>query len=113
MTCEVMAAALATAYRPAMTLLDARPHGDRSGKHRPVTPGAGPLLRSWRQRRRLSQLELACEAEVSTRHLSYVETGRARPSRAFVLHLAELTVEQFFPADAANDAAVRGAAASG
>jgi transcriptional regulator with XRE-family HTH domain len=51
--------------------------------------GAGPLLRAWRQRRRLSQLDLACLAEVSTRHLSCVETGRARPSRAFLLHLCE------------------------
>jgi transcriptional regulator with XRE-family HTH domain len=49
----------------------------------------GPLLRSWREQRRLSQLALADQAEVSTRHLSCVETGRARPSRAFVLHLAE------------------------
>jgi transcriptional regulator with XRE-family HTH domain len=49
----------------------------------------GPLLRSWRESRRLSQLALADQAEVSTRHLSCVETGRARPSRAFVLHLAE------------------------
>jgi transcriptional regulator with XRE-family HTH domain len=49
----------------------------------------GELLRHWRQRRRLSQLELAGEAGVSARHLSFVETGRARPSRAMVLHLAE------------------------
>jgi len=49
----------------------------------------GDLLREWRQRRRLSQLELACEANVSTRHLSFVETGRAAPSREMVLHLAE------------------------
>ena len=49
----------------------------------------GPLLRRWRQHRRLSQLDLANEAEISTRHLSCVETGRARPSRAFVLHVAE------------------------
>ena len=49
----------------------------------------GELLRGWRQHRRLSQLDLANEAEVSTRHLSCVETGRARPSRAFVLHVAE------------------------
>lgn len=51
--------------------------------------GVGDLLRAWRVRRRLSQLDLACEADVSTRHLSYVETGRSRPSRGFVLHLAE------------------------
>lgn len=50
---------------------------------------AGPLLREWRQRRRLSQLELALEAEVSARHLSFVETGRSAPSREMVLHLAE------------------------
>ncbi|MBV8386063.1 MAG: helix-turn-helix transcriptional regulator, partial [Acidimicrobiia bacterium] len=54
----------------------------------PVT-GVGGLLRDWRQRRRLSQLELSVEAEVSTRHLSFVETGRAKPSRELVLHLAE------------------------
>ena len=51
--------------------------------------GVGELLRGWRQHRRLSQLDLANEAEVSTRHLSCVETGRARPSRQFVLHVAE------------------------
>jgi transcriptional regulator with XRE-family HTH domain len=51
---------------------------------------AGQLLRTWRQRRHLSQLELALEAEISTRHLSFVETGRARPSREMLLHLAEL-----------------------
>ena len=50
----------------------------------------GTLLRDWRQRRHLSQLDLACEADVSTRHLSFVETGRAQPSREMVLHLAEL-----------------------
>jgi transcriptional regulator with XRE-family HTH domain len=49
----------------------------------------GGLLREWRQRRRLSQLELACEAEISTRHLSFVETGRATPSREMVMNLAE------------------------
>ncbi len=49
----------------------------------------GELLRQWRQRRRLSQLDLAGEAGVSARHLSFVETGRARPSREMVLHLAE------------------------
>lgn len=49
----------------------------------------GELLRGWRQHRRLSQLDLANEAEVSTRHLSCVETGRAKPSRSFVMHVAE------------------------
>jgi transcriptional regulator with XRE-family HTH domain len=50
---------------------------------------AGTLLREWRQRRRLSQLELADRAGTSTRHLSFVETGRATPSRTMVLKLAE------------------------
>ena len=49
----------------------------------------GPLLRDWRQRRRMSQMELALEAGVSTRHLSFVETGRSRPSAEMVLHLAD------------------------
>jgi len=51
--------------------------------------GVGVLLRGWRQRRRLSQLDLAVEADVSARHLSFVETGRSRPSRELLLHLAE------------------------
>jgi len=54
----------------------------------PKSPGPGELLRSWRQRRRLSQLDLAIEAEVSPRHLSFVETGRSTPSRELLLHLA-------------------------
>ena len=49
----------------------------------------GPLLRDWRQRRRLSQLDVSARAAISTRHLSFLETGRARPSREMVLHLAE------------------------
>lgn len=51
--------------------------------------GAGSLLREWRQVRRMSQLDLSVEAEVSTRHLSFVETGRSTPSRELLLHLAE------------------------
>src|SRR5262245_52182346 len=47
------------------------------------------MLREWRHRRRLSQLELALDSGVSTRHLSFVETGRSRPSAEMVLHLAE------------------------
>jgi transcriptional regulator with XRE-family HTH domain len=49
----------------------------------------GALLRDWRQRRRMSQLDLALEAGVSARHLSFLETGRSKPSREMVLHLAE------------------------
>jgi transcriptional regulator with XRE-family HTH domain len=49
----------------------------------------GDYLRHWRQHRRLSQLDLAQEAEISTRHLSFVETGRSVPSREMVLRLAE------------------------
>ncbi|HEY0141867.1 MAG TPA: helix-turn-helix transcriptional regulator [Thermoanaerobaculia bacterium] len=50
---------------------------------------AGDLLREWRTRRRLSQLTLSLEADISARHLSFLETGRAQPSREMVLHLAE------------------------
>ncbi len=53
------------------------------------TQAVGGLLREWRQRRRLSQLDLACDAGISTRHLSFVETGRAHPSRDMLLHLSE------------------------
>jgi transcriptional regulator with XRE-family HTH domain len=49
----------------------------------------GGLLRDWRQRRRLSQMDLALEAGISTRHLSFVETGRSRPSPDMVVTLAE------------------------
>lgn len=49
----------------------------------------GEFLRGWRQRRRMSQLELALEADISQRHLSFIESGRARPSRDMLLHLAE------------------------
>jgi transcriptional regulator with XRE-family HTH domain len=49
----------------------------------------GPLLRDWRRRRRVSQLDLALGAGVSARHVSFVETGRARPSADMVLRLAE------------------------
>lgn len=48
----------------------------------------GELLRGWRQRRGLSQLELALRAEVSARHVSFLETGRSQPSREMLLHLA-------------------------
>jgi transcriptional regulator with XRE-family HTH domain len=50
---------------------------------------AGDLIREWRQRRRLSQLDLAIAANVSARHLSFVETGRSKPTSEMILHLAE------------------------
>ncbi|MFF1919650.1 helix-turn-helix domain-containing protein [Streptomyces sp. NPDC058221] len=51
--------------------------------------GVGPLLRSWRERSRISQLELALRADSSARHISFIETGRSRPSEEMVLRLAE------------------------
>src|SRR5580704_19138693 len=72
-TSDVMARARQARYRRDMT-----------ATLQPV----GSLLREWRLRRRLSQLELSCEAEISTRHLSFLETGRSQPSREMVLHLA-------------------------
>ena len=53
------------------------------------TRPVGDLVREWRQRRGVSQLRLALKADVSARHLSFVETGRARPSRDMVLRLSE------------------------
>ncbi|MEV5318778.1 helix-turn-helix transcriptional regulator [Streptomyces sp. NPDC052687] len=55
----------------------------------PAEQGVGPLLRAWRERRRISQLELALRAGSSARHISFVETGRSRPSEEMVLRLAE------------------------
>ncbi len=54
-----------------------------------TVPHVGDYLREWRQRRRMSQMDLALEAEISTRHLSFLETGRSQPSREMVLLLAE------------------------
>ncbi|MEV7912814.1 helix-turn-helix domain-containing protein [Streptomyces griseus] len=51
--------------------------------------GVGPLLRDWREQRRISQLELALRADSSARHISFIETGRSRPSEEMVLRLAE------------------------
>ncbi len=82
MTREVME----TARRPArMGAMDTAAPAARRAAPRPF----GEHLRHWRQHRRLSQQGLAHEAEISTRHLSFVETGRAVPSREMVLRLAE------------------------
>ena len=85
MTCEVMAALHGRRYGRPVTTAVRTPTGHRAAAPSPF----GELLRTWREQRRLSQLALADQAEVSTRHLSCVETGRARPSREFVLHLAD------------------------
>jgi transcriptional regulator with XRE-family HTH domain len=65
----------------------------RDGAYRqrmsPSTRPFGALLRDWRQRRRVSQLALACEAQISSKHLSFLETGRSQPSREMILRLAE------------------------
>lgn len=50
---------------------------------------AGDLLRKWRRHRRLSQLDLACGTEISTRHLSFMESGRSQPSRDMIMRLSE------------------------
>ncbi|MFE2520020.1 helix-turn-helix domain-containing protein [Streptomyces mirabilis] len=55
----------------------------------PAGKGVGPLLRGWREQRRVSQLELALRADSSARHISFIETGRSRPSEEMVLRLAE------------------------
>jgi transcriptional regulator with XRE-family HTH domain len=52
-------------------------------------PSVGMLLREWRERRNLTQRDVASQSAVSPRHLSFIETGRARPSREMVVHLAE------------------------
>lgn len=54
-----------------------------------ATTSVGELVRSWREQRRLSQLDLSAEAEISQRHLSFIERGRSAPSREMVLRLAD------------------------
>lgn len=68
-----------------------RPTGGGYGSAMDTTTTTfGGLLRTWRQRRRLTQLDLSLVADVSARHLSFLETGRANPSREMVLALAEV-----------------------
>jgi transcriptional regulator with XRE-family HTH domain len=76
-----MGAPLGVRYRCAMTTEVTRGPTGR--------PAVGDLVREWRQRRHLSQLDLAGDAEISTRHLSFIETGRSVPSRDMVLRLSE------------------------
>ncbi|MCX4766217.1 helix-turn-helix transcriptional regulator [Streptomyces sp. NBC_01275] len=65
------------------------PPGTNAVSAASVDKGVGPLLRAWRERRRVSQLELAGRADSSARHISFIETGRSRPSEEMVLRLAE------------------------
>lgn len=62
------------------------PEGEKGGRMHSFADG----LKHWRHLRRLSQLDLAMAADVSTRHIAFLETGRARPSRAMLLHLTEV-----------------------
>src|SRR5579859_5313540 len=64
-------------------------HASTARAESPKPIHIGEHLREWRQRRHLSQLDLAVDAEISARHLSFVETGRSAPSREMVLKLAE------------------------
>jgi transcriptional regulator with XRE-family HTH domain len=82
MTCQVMRGSRDCAYDAGMAT-------QTHPAHRSAAAPFGEHLRTWRQRRRLTQLDLALEADISTRHLSFVETGRAEPSREMVLRLAE------------------------
>jgi transcriptional regulator with XRE-family HTH domain len=84
MTSDVMEADRGPPYHRAMDLAIATP-APAASQVRPF----GEHLRAWRLRRRMSQLDLASEADISTRHLSFVETGRSAPSREMVLRLAE------------------------
>ncbi len=96
MTWEVMAFARFAPSMVAMTSSQSKPSSHRAARH-PLphrTSPAGPTsfgdhLRTWRQQRHLSQLELADEADISTRHVSFMETGRTNPSRDMVLRLCE------------------------
>jgi transcriptional regulator with XRE-family HTH domain len=65
------------------------PSGPSSAQSLPASAAFGEHLRSWRTRRHLTQMQLAFRANVSARHLGFVETGRAAPSRALVLRLSE------------------------
>jgi transcriptional regulator with XRE-family HTH domain len=85
MTSQVKESGPICSYHPAMNAAASPTRTASRATPRPF----GEHLRHWRQHRRLSQLDLASDAAISTRHLSFVETGRASPSREMVLRLAE------------------------
>jgi len=64
--------------------------GSRRQSKGPAASSVGTLIKQWREQRRMSQLDLAVEAEISSRHLSFLETGRAQPSREMVLLLSRV-----------------------
>lgn len=70
-------------------MTSAAPISSSRGASPAAATGVGTLLREWRDRRRISQLELALRAGSSARHLSFIETGRSRPSQEMVLRLAD------------------------
>jgi len=75
---------------PGLRILAGMKSHGATGRTRRASSKVGPLLKQWRERRRLSQLALAVDAEISSRHLSFIETGRAQPSRDMVLLLARV-----------------------
>jgi DNA-binding XRE family transcriptional regulator len=87
------------ARREHLVRVVALPRGNRSAYVRALEspamaavqsqPEVGSLLRQWRERRRVTQLELALEAGISARHLSFVETGRSKPGREMLLQVLE------------------------
>jgi transcriptional regulator with XRE-family HTH domain len=83
MTCKVMCGIPDAGYDAVMNQID------MPGSHRPAAGQIGVLLREWRVARRLSQLDLALVAGLSTRHLSCLETGKAQPSRDMIARLAD------------------------
>ncbi|MFI6938403.1 helix-turn-helix domain-containing protein [Streptomyces sp. NPDC050418] len=72
-----------------MTSAPSKQSAPARGTTRAAANGAGPLLRAWREQRRISQLDLALRADSSARHISFVETGRSRPSEDFLLRIAD------------------------
>src|SRR5882757_4740411 len=86
-TCQVVDGCIRMGQTGPMTTSPIAPHVRTVGVQHPPF---GALMKQWRQRRRLSQLDLSIEADVSSRHVSFIETGRSVPSRAMVLRLAEV-----------------------
>jgi transcriptional regulator with XRE-family HTH domain len=78
------------ALAPGLRILAAMTTRTRAPAASKASSNFGRLLKQWRERRRLSQLALAVDAEISSRHLSFIETGRAQPSRDMVLLLTRV-----------------------